>query len=196
MQNSMFYHMKECNLSSFVMLTAEQVFHSCRSTDGPVLLTAQGSGELWVEFASNNSSLDTAQGFQLSLVSVTEEVRQIIGRARLLPARPPPVWGGEVRGGTAGPGVDTVVDSEAGGRASLADTQLVRHIIKLLSSKVLVGFYVAKYSHNCAGGQRRDGGGQPGLGPADSGGGEPAGPGQNWIVQLMFLSKLFVKNSY
>ena len=127
-------------LSSFVMITAEQVFHSCRSTDGPVLLTAQGSGELWVEFASNNSSLDTAQGFQLSLVSVTEEVRQIIGRARLLSARRRPVWGGEARWDSRA-GVDTVVDSEAGSRASLADTQLVRHIIKLLSSKVLVGCY-------------------------------------------------------
>ena len=70
---------------------------------------------MWVDFRTNNNltglSVDST-GFQLSLVSVSEDMRQVI---------------------------DTVTDSFSDSlRANnnQADQQLVRHIIKLLSAKV------------------------------------------------------------
>lgn len=70
---------------------------------------------MWVDFRTNNNltglSVDST-GFQLSLVSVSEDMRQVI---------------------------DTVTDSFSDSLISAnkqADQQLVRHIIKLLSAKV------------------------------------------------------------
>ena len=75
----------------------------------------KGAGEMWVDFRTNNNltglSVDST-GFQLSLVSVSEDMRQVI---------------------------DTVTDSFSDSLISAnkqADQQLVRHIIKLLSAKV------------------------------------------------------------
>ena len=70
---------------------------------------------MWVDFRNNNNMTGLAvdsTGFQLSLVSVSEDMRQVI---------------------------DTVTDSFSDSlRANnnQADQQLVRHIIKLLSAKV------------------------------------------------------------
>ena len=75
----------------------------------------KGAGEMWVDFRTNNNltglSVDST-GFQLSLVSVSEDMRQVI---------------------------DTVTDTFSDSLISAnkqADQQLVRHIIKLLSAKV------------------------------------------------------------
>ena len=70
---------------------------------------------MWVDFRTNNNLTGLtveSTGFQLSLVSVSEDMRQVI---------------------------DTVTDSFSDSlRANnnQADQQLVRHIIKLLSAKV------------------------------------------------------------
>ena len=71
---------------------------------------------MWVDFRTNNNltglTVDST-GFQLSLVSVSEDMRQVI---------------------------DTVTDSFSDSlrtNNNQADQQLVRHIIKLLSAKVI-----------------------------------------------------------
>ena len=95
------------------------------------MILCQGSGEMWVDFKTNSNTslagLDQlgpetlfglgpgSAGFQLSLVSVSEDMRQVI---------------------------DTVTNTyneyneNLSRHSNTADQQLVRHIIKLLSAKV------------------------------------------------------------
>ena len=77
---------------------ARTVFSSCRTSDGPLLVTSQvppcvtqwsvtycacarqGSGEMWVDFRSTNKSSlgsSSSTGFQVSLVSVSDDMRQV-----------------------------------------------------------------------------------------------------------------------
>ena len=81
----------------------------------------KGAGEMWVDFRTNNNltglSIDST-GFQLSLVSVSEDMRQVIETV-----------------------TNTFQDSfrhtnTNNNNNKMADQQLVRHIIKLLSAKV------------------------------------------------------------
>ena len=75
---------------------------------------------MWVDFKTNNNltglTIDST-GFQLSLVSVSEDMRQVI----------------ETVTNTF---QDTFRHSNSNNNNNMADQQLVRHIIKLLSAKV------------------------------------------------------------
>lgn len=118
----------DCSHTLSVRRGSRLVFSSCQSTDGPRLVTSQGSGEMWVDFKSSSNmssssfssslsspSVVTSSGFQLSLVSVSEDMRHVI---------------------------DTVTNTyneyneDISRHNNMADQQLVRHIIKLLSAKV------------------------------------------------------------
>ena len=71
---------------------------------------------MWVDFRTNNNltglTIDST-GFQLSLVSVSEDMRQVIDTV-----------------------TNTFQDTFRHNNNNMADQQLVRHIIKLLSAKV------------------------------------------------------------
>ena len=71
---------------------------------------------MWVDFKTNNNltglTIDST-GFQLSLVSVSEDMRQVIETV-----------------------TNTFQDTFRHNNNNMADQQLVRHIIKLLSAKV------------------------------------------------------------
>jgi len=54
----------------------EEVFSSCSSTPDPVLLTAEG-GELLIDFTTGDGDY-SAGGFQLSIISVPDDLRHII----------------------------------------------------------------------------------------------------------------------
>ena len=90
------------------------MFSSCSSSSHPILLTA-GGGELWVDFIALSSN-SSARGFQLSLVSVPDDLRHIIDAVK----DPEP-----------GDQLDRIRDHLWGN--SHQEQQLVSHLLRLLS---------------------------------------------------------------
>ena len=79
---------------------------------------------MWVDFrsSSSNKSVDHSSGFQLSLVSVTEDMRHLIDTVT-----------NTYNEFNDNSPIKSLVNPRA---SNMADQQLVRHIIKLLSAKV------------------------------------------------------------